>query len=145
MDNQRINQPQSFLYKLGGYYGIPHELLHVLAYRIIGKPCCYKWGDYQVMPLAYETETKQEKLFVTLLPFVTFMSIGLIFHFLWIMSAFFIKMKPEQYFIDGPTWHFSFFIVGSLFIAYASTAHYDLIKAYYLLSTSNSTSSVKCQ
>ncbi|GEM_PF-1351468 len=139
MNNSQTNKPNqpTFLYRLGGYYGIPHELIHILAYRIIRKPYSYQWGDYQVISLAYETETQREKLFITLLPFATFMGFGLFFHFLWVISAFFIKIRPEQYFIDGPTWHFSFFIVGSLFIAYASTAHYDLIKAYCLLFRKN--------
>ena len=36
MPKQTDRKP--FLYKLEGHYLIPHELLHVLAYRIIGKP-----------------------------------------------------------------------------------------------------------
>lgn len=32
-------QTKTFLHKLGGYYLIPRELLHLLTYRIIGQPC----------------------------------------------------------------------------------------------------------
>jgi len=103
---------QQHLHKLGGYYAIPHELLHVLAYRLINKPCRYRLGDYSVYPLAFEQETRSEKLFVSLLPFTVLMGAGLSCHFLWVMSAFFITIRPERYFIDGPTWHFGFFVVG---------------------------------
>jgi hypothetical protein len=49
------------------------------------------------------------------------------------MSAFFIQMRPEQYFREGPTWHLLFLILGALFIFYSGTAHGDLILAYWLL------------
>jgi hypothetical protein len=122
-----------FLRKLGGYYAVPHELLHVLAYRIIGKPCHYHWGDFHVRPLAPETETRHEKLFVLLLPFAVLLGSGLFCQFLWVMSAFFITLRPEQYFRNGPTWHLIFLILGAFLVLYASTAHIDLILAYRVL------------
>lgn len=123
----------SLLHKLGGYYLIPHELLHVAAYRIIGKPCKYNWGDYAVQPLA--SRTKYERLFVLLLPFTACWLFGLVFHFLWLVAALlFIKMPFDVYFqIYGLTWHFILPVIGTLFIIYSSTAHSDLIIAYNVL------------
>jgi len=133
-----MNEQHSFdqsLYKLGGYFLIPHELLHVLAYRIIGKPYYYQWGDYRVRSLAKKTQA--EAIFVLLLPFVTCWIIGFFFGVLWLLSAFFITIPPERYFIDGPTWHLIFPIIGILLIFYSGTAHRDLIAAYYILSGKN--------
>jgi len=124
------HQP-SFWSKLGGVYVIPHELLHVLAYLLIDKPCRYRWGDYEVKPLA-ET-TRREKLWVLLLPFGVCFGLGLLFHLLWIGSAFFIDLPPERYFSDGPTWHFIFPNIGALFILYSGNSYADLIRAYRLL------------
>ena len=120
-----------FLYKLGGYYLIPHELLHVFAYRIIGKSCQYKWGDYHVQSSA--ERTRGEKLFVLLFPTVICLVFGGFFHFLWLMTAFFIKIPPEQYFIDGPTWHFVFPLMAFIFILYSGNGYGDVINAYRLL------------
>jgi len=124
-------QHLDFLNKLGGYYLIPHELLHVLAFRIIGKPCEYQWGNDYVRPLA--RETKRERIFVSLFPFAVIMGLGLFFGLLWVSSAFFIKIRPERYFIDGPTWHVIFFIISTLFFFYASSAGGDIISSVGIL------------
>ncbi len=121
-----------FLHKFGGYYLIPHELLHVLAYRLIGKQCHYEWGDYRVRGLA--KRTRPERLLVLLLPFVVCWVFALFFSFLWILSAFFIKMSPQRYFIDGPTWHFVFPIIASLFVLYSGTAYRDVRVVLRMLS-----------
>jgi hypothetical protein len=129
MSNESV--PQTLLYRLGGYYLIPHELLHVVAYKIIGKPYRYKWGDYYVRPLT--NETPREALFVLLLPAAVCWILGLFFFSLWLLSAFFINVPPERYFIDGPTWHFIFPNIGSLFILYSGNSYGDIINAYRLL------------
>jgi len=123
--------PKTFIHKLGGYYAIPHELLHVLAYRLIGKPCHYQWGDYSVRPLT--KRTRRERIFIALLPFAFFFGLGLLSLILWVISAFFIQMPPERYFIDGPTWHITFLIIGAILIFYSGTAHGDLVNSYHLL------------
>ncbi len=121
-----------FLHKLGGYYLIPHELLHVLAYRLIGKPCEYKWGNYYVRPLA--KRTRGQRLFVLLFPFGVCWVIGLVFHFLWVMSAvFFITIPFERYLVDGPTWHFTLPIIATLFIIYSGAGLGDLVISYNVL------------
>jgi len=118
--------------KLKGYYLIPHELLHVWGYHIIRKPCQYEWGDFQVIPLA--PCTRNERLFICLLPLAISWGVGFLFHFLWLVSIIFLVSIPiERYLIDGPTWHIIFVWLGSIFVIYGGTAHADLINAYYLL------------
>ena len=119
---------KSFSYKLGGYYLIPHELLHVLAYRIIGKRCQYQLGDYRVRSL--QPKSRREKLFILLFPFVVCWALGFFFGALWLFSAFFINIPPERYFVDGPTWHIIFLALGALFILYGGTSHKDLVQAF---------------
>lgn len=116
------------LHKLGGYYLIPHELLHVLAYRMIGKPCQYRWGDHQVHSLA--KKSRREKLFVLLFPFTVCWILGLFFHFVWAILVISARMAPELYFSQGPKWHLIFPITATFFIIYSGTAHQDLIDAY---------------
>lgn len=120
--------PKNFLHKLAGYYLIPHELLHVLAYRLIGKPCRYQLGDHRVHSL--QPKNRREKLFVLLFPFVVCWGLGLLFGVLWLLSAFVVDIPPERYFIDGPTWHIIFLMLGALCILYGGTAHKDLLDAY---------------
>lgn len=120
--------PKTLLHKLGGYYLIPHELLHVLAYRIIGKPCRYRWGDYEVQSLA--PKNRREKLFVLLLPFGVCWILGLLFHFIWLVLAVSTRMPPETYFFEAPVWHFALPVMATLFLIYSGTAHQDLIDAY---------------
>lgn len=131
-----MQEKPTILYKLGGYYLMPHELLHVLAYWMLGKPCYYKWGDYCVKPL--EKMRRNERLFTSLFPFMVCFGGGLFFHLLWVLSAFFITSSPERYFAE-PTWHIIFLVVGILLIFYSSTAHGDLINSYHLLFTHQQT------
>lgn len=129
------NQPASrgFLYKLGGYYLIPHELLHVLAYRLIGKPCHYEWGNYSVS--CSINRTRGEKLFVLLFPTMVCLGLGFFFHLLWGISLLFvIRMPLERYFfVEGPTWHFTLPVIATLLIIYSGNGYGDIINAYRLL------------
>ncbi len=133
MSIQRNNTPtqSSLLTTLAGYYLIPHELLHVLAFRILGKPYQYEWGQFDVRPLA--PETKGERLFVSLFPFGVIVGLGVLFGLLWVASAFFINIPPDQYFTDGPTWHIIFLIISCLFFFYSTSASDDLISSFFVL------------
>ena len=55
---------------------IPHELLHILGYRLVGKRCLYRWGDAYVTPLG--PVSRRERLVGALFPFVTSLSLGVI-------------------------------------------------------------------
>ncbi|MDM8521269.1 hypothetical protein QUF64_14585 [Anaerolineales bacterium HSG6] len=118
----------NLLYKLGGYYLIPHELLHVVAYKIISKRYDYQWGAWQVKSL--EPKNRQEKLFVLAFPFATCILFGFFFGFWWIISPLFIDIPPERYFIDGPTWHIIFAILSAVCFFYIHTCGKDLIQIY---------------
>ena len=118
------------LRKLKGYYAIPHELLHVLAFRIISKPCQYQWGDLSVKPLA--PETRYERLFVSLLPFAVLFGAALFFILTWQTLAMFINQQPEQY-GDYLPWSFILLFIGGLFLLYSTTSADDLINSYVLL------------
>lgn len=129
-----MNNPSTskdFLYKFEGYYLIPHELLHVLAYRLIGKPCYYRWGEHRVYSSVQKTPG--ERFFVLLFPSVVCWLFAFFFGLLWISSAFFITISPERYFIDGPTWHFIFPIIASLFVLYSGTGYRDVRKVLQIL------------
>lgn len=91
---------QTLLYKLGGYYVIPHELLHVLAYRLIHKPCHYRWGDYRV----YSTvqKTRGERLFILFFPLGICLALSLFFHFVWIILALSARLPLTDYLSTAP-------------------------------------------
>jgi hypothetical protein len=124
------------LRKLKGYYAIPHELLHVLAFHIIGKPCQYQWGDLSVKPLAQET--LYERLFVSLLPFAVIFGTALFFILTWETLAMFINQHPEQY-GDYLPWSFMVLLIGGLFLLYSTTSAEDLLNSYVLLFEKNKT------
>src|SRR5688572_11326124 len=66
--NSRFTRPGhlSLGQRLAGIYLIPHELLHVLAHRLIGSQCEYRLGDPYVRDLAQLP--RPAKLFVLLFP-----------------------------------------------------------------------------
>jgi hypothetical protein len=47
-----------------GYLLIPHELLHIVGYRLVGKRCLYHWGDHrQAYLLIYRKKTRDKTPF----------------------------------------------------------------------------------
>ncbi len=68
MSAQKVSKPGP---SVEGYLLIPHELLHVLAYRLQGKSCQYQWGQAYVSPVG--PLTRREKLIGLLFPFVVFL------------------------------------------------------------------------
>src|SRR5687767_3469129 len=53
-----------------GYLAIPHELLHVLGYRLVGRHCVYHWGHSYVTLL--EPLSLHHRLVGLLLPCFVF-------------------------------------------------------------------------
>jgi hypothetical protein len=127
-NNQDLN---AFLNKLGDYYLIPHELLHVLAFRLIGKPYHYQFGDRQVKAL--KKLTRREWLIILLLPVTVCGLLGLLFYNLWLIFVLSAQMPPEQYILDGPRWHLTFPVIATLFILYSGAAYGDVIWAWRIL------------
>ncbi len=129
----------TFFHKLGGYYLIPHELLHVLAFRLIGKSCHYQWGDRRVQFPA--KLSRRERLFVLLLPGVTTLLLGIFFHMLgffsyalWVLSTSTAEISPgRDELLQFPLWYLAFLVIASLFILYSGTAYRDVRVALRLL------------
>jgi hypothetical protein len=121
---QRTKQ-RSWYARLEGYFLIPHELLHVLGYWLVGIECKYHWGEPYVIPLGEKTGRK--RLVGLLLPFVVFTLILLIsavisgFAFAWFKHG------------SSPFW-FAFWVGASLLAGvYAGSAIFDLRDAYLLI------------
>lgn len=104
-------------HKLEGYYLIPHELLHVLAYRLLDKPYLYRWGDHRVKSTAKQTQ--RERVFILLLPTILCWGVALLSYVMWGILALSAHMPPETYFVAGPKWHWALAFCG-----YRYTVHH---------------------
>jgi hypothetical protein len=118
-------QPRNWITQLNGYIAVPHELLHVAGYWLVGKPCQYRWGD------AYVTPEKHLKLWEHL--------VGLLFPFIicsglfvisGILSAFAYREVVREESLSGFLFWTSLALVSG---GYAGTAIGDLRKAYLLI------------
>ena len=118
-------QPQNQASRLEGYILIPHELLHVAGYRLVGNRCNYQWGHSSVTPS--RPMTRWQDLVGTLFPFLTF---GLMF----LTSGVLAGLAYGQALRQGSFFGFIFW-TGFAFIMglYASTAIGDLRHAYLSL------------
>lgn len=117
--------------KIGNYYLIPHELLHVFAYRLLRKPCHYVFGERQVHSPA--VLSRGERLFVLLLPVTVFLLGSLLFHLTWIILALSARKPLDEYLISAPWWHFVFHALANLCLLYCGTAYRDIRRVVYLL------------
>lgn len=121
------------LWKFDGYLAIPHELLHVLAYRLIGKRCAYRFGDHTVKAL--EPRTFGQRIFCLLLPLVinglaVFLLLG-VWLIIYIWAGY--PANPFAYFCIAPLWHRSLFFGWVFLLTYAATAILDVILVVRLL------------
>lgn len=118
-------ETQSWGARLAGYLLIPHEILHVLGYRLMGRRCVYRWGDSQVIPP--KTVTRPERLVGMLFPFAIFS--------LLTIGCGVCSTLAYRYFLQGGTliW-FVGWTTGALIAgAYAGTTVIDLRQAYLLI------------
>ncbi len=113
-----IDRVARIFFQIEGYLAAPHELLHVLAYRIIGKRCSYTLGQRWVQ--AEEKLTRQEHLFVSLLPFAVAAPVGLPCWMVWAILTIRLGLSPEPlaYFPVAPYWHQSVFFIGLIGMYY---------------------------
>jgi hypothetical protein len=121
------------LWKLDGYLVIPHELMHVVAYRLIGKRYAYRLGDHAV--IALEDRTLNQRLFCLLFPLLVN---GLAVFSL--LSVWFITylaarypINPREYFQTAPVWHQLLLLGWTGAMIYAGTCLWDVIFAGRLL------------
>lgn len=115
----------NWMTQLGGYIDVPHELLHVVGYWLVGKPCRYRWGD------GYVTTSGPMKLWERL--------VGLLFPFivlsvLFLISAILSAITYRIVIREGEIFWFIFWTVIALASGgYAGTAIGDLRQTYLLI------------
>jgi len=107
--------------KIEGYLLIPHELLHVLGYRLVGKRCVYRWGDHRVKALG--SLSRDEQLFGLLFPLVVCVVLAIIL----------LPLPAVGWFLGRETWLIVFTIFPAIPLAYASASIGDLRRAYLLI------------
>jgi hypothetical protein len=110
---------------LGDYFLIPHELLHILGFWLVGKQCRYRWGNNYVTPIG--PLTYREQLIGTLFPFF-------ILSIIVVCSGILSGLAYQQSLHTGSLFWFGFW-TGLTVVAgiYAGTAIIDLRKAYLLI------------
>lgn len=121
------------LWKLDGYLVIPHELLHVAAYRLIGKRCAYQFGDHAVRSL--EDRTLNQRLFCLLFPLLVNGLVVLMLLGVWFSTYIAARypLNPFDYLQTAPTWHRLLFFGWAFMMTYAGTCLWDVIFAGRLL------------
>ena len=110
---------------LEGYLLIPHELLHLLGFWLVGARCEYRWGWPYVRPL--EPLSRRQRLVGRLFPFVSFTLLVLI-------CALLVPLV-YIYALRGGSWLWVIVCLALLQVAilYAGTTLVDVRNAYLLL------------
>ena len=118
---------------LEGILLIPHELLHVLAYRLLRKPVRYVWGERFVTPLA--PLTRGERLFGLLFPFGVTFGLALLALAPFVAAAVMMRIVPMPA-IPFDTIRRPFAVASLISLAlagYAGVSIRDLLVAWRLL------------
>jgi len=115
--------------RIEGFLSIPHELLHILGYRLVGKRCAYRWGDNHVTLL--DPATPIERLIGGLFPFAVSLPISLFF--LGMSGG--AQLRAEQANPQSPDlfWTLLFGAFYLVAFIYVGACTGDLWKAYLLL------------
>jgi hypothetical protein len=115
----------SKLEKLEGFLAIPHELLHVVGYRLVGKKCSYRLGKLYVLPSG--AMTRRERLIGLLFPFVIFCTI-------FLLTTFGVAVGVTYYDLaKTPWWVLVLFVLAIISGIYTFFSTGDLRQAYLLL------------
>ena len=108
------------LFKLSTYIGLPHALLHMLAYRLIGKPCVLEIDQRRVRALA--DRTPREIAFVRMFPSLVTGSLALTLLVIWAVT---ISQSGSAslstYYRTADLWHQVIWWAGIVMLAYAGT------------------------
>lgn len=116
---------RSWFKQIEGYLLIPHELLHVVGYRLVGEHCIYRWGETYVTPTGRPSRSRD--LFGMLFPSVVFLVLALSFGLL----AGFASRAVIQ---EGVAFWFIFWLTLTYLAGiYAGTTLGDLRRAYLLI------------
>lgn len=110
--------------RIEGLLLIPHELLHLAGYRLVGKQCEYQWGDHYVTPIG--SMTRRERLVGLLFPFAICVIIGSI---LLTLSGSILYFNQ----VSGLQWSILLAFLATGGLIYAGAALGDLRQAYLLI------------
>ena len=121
----KLTKHQNWPSRLGGYLLIPHEFLHLIGFRLVGKQCQYEWGRSYVTPI--EPMTRRERIVSMLFPFS-------VFAFVFIICAILSGLAYGQAMRDASFFWFILWMGAALVMGfYAGTAITDLRQAYLLI------------
>jgi len=123
----------TLLWRIDGYVGIPHELMHVAAYRMIGKRCAYRWGDNAVTML--EPCTLGERIFCLLLPLLINLLATFLLLSIWVVTYIGANYpaNPLLYFRVAPTWHHALLLGWFFLLTYSGMSTLDVLIVFRLL------------
>ena len=121
----------AILDRLEGILLIPHELLHVAAYRLIGKGCQYRLGAPFVQRAA--SINRAERLFVLLFPTAIAGVAAVVFFLLWAFTALALAAKDPIYPLQAPAWHVVIGVSFAVASVYAASGTGDVVTAVRLL------------
>lgn len=129
--NHWANRLDEFLWKSDGYAVVPHELLHVLAYRLIRKPCQYQLGDHAVRPLS--ERNLAEQIFVKLFPLAITGGLAVVAFGLWLVTLPPGPFDPVDYLRNGPRWHIGLMLLIIVFQLHSTVSFWDVRAVIELL------------
>lgn len=112
-----------------GYFFLPHELLHVAGYRLVGKNCRYHPGDWSVKP--EPGLTRKQRLVGLLFPVVICTLAGAQFLFVGMLAIrlYLGAIVPLWVLLAG----LPCTLLGVWALLNATASGSDLIHAYYLI------------
>ncbi len=119
-----------------GWILIPHELLHVLAHRLIGQPCAYQLGRPTVRSLG--RLSRRDRVFVLLFPLGVMLGLGLgltltyLITFVWLILPT-LANPLVTYWQVAPGWHQALWVALFAIITYTGTTYTDLYLAYQIV------------
>lgn len=119
--------------KIEREWSAAYELLHVAAYRLIGKRYHYQEGWLAVQP--DEALTRGQQVFCWLFPLLVTLATVLMLGAVWIYTyiQFFPTIEPRAYYWTAPLWHIALQIIAVLLPLFASPAYFDLRRSLRLL------------
>lgn len=114
------------LWTIDGYLAISHELLYVLAYKLIGRRCSYRLGDHFVHSRA--EKSLPEQLLVLLFPLFVVGGIRVTLLVAWgttyLLNRF--PSLPPDYLPAVPLWHKALLVSATALLVYSGASISDL-------------------
>lgn len=120
-----------WLKRLEGWLLVPHEMLHVFAYRLIGKRCHYRVSNLHVARA--EPLMRRERIFVLLLPTAVSGTVCIVLAVAWAVSAYLLAKTDSLYPQRMPLWHAGLLTAFAVSFVYAGAGWMDILTAAALL------------